>query len=230
MISERQLAHRASFWSAIAPMLDAFVRVINMDSVKFAPQVLALAPPEQRAFVGECAFELGRLTLEGAKGIDIQDVARLVDGRLALLDRTPPNPSESIRVALEALPEIRGLATNLVSLANKLGGPVKFAPEFLGCGYMSRCAGDMLVGACLVEVKSGKRSFRSEDLRQLVVYTALNYAGRTHDIDRVALVNPREGAFFQISLSALIRRIASTGDKEFFERFVFLVSGAGTSG
>jgi len=230
MISERQLSQRASFWSELTPMLDVFVRVINMNSVQFAPRIPALAPPEQRAFIGECGFELARLTLEGANGIDIQDVAPLVGRRLAHLDRTPPDTSKSIRVALEALPEIQGIAENLVKLATILGGTVKFAPKFLGCGYMSHCIGDILVGACLVEVKSGKRSFRNEDLRQLVVYTALNYAGRTHQIDKVSLANPREGALFQIALDTLIRRIASTGDKEFFERFVFLVSGTATSG
>ena len=230
MISERQLSQRASFWSELAPMLDVFVRVINIDSVRFASKVPALAPPEQRAFIGECGFEMARLTLEGANGIDIQDVAPLVGRRLAHLDRTTAEPSNSILVAMEALTEIQGIAENLVELVTMLGGTVRFAPRFLGCGYVSHCIGDILVGACLIEVKSGKRTFRNEDLRQLVVYTALNYAGRTHQIDKVALANPREGTLFKIALDTLIRRIASTGDKEFFERFVFLVSGVTTSG
>lgn len=232
MISERQLAHHPSFWAAVAPMLEPFVRVINRNVIRCFPVVPSLSPVTSRALINECGFQLARRQLSGAVDLDvaIPQIAGDVHDHLSLFDGVPGNKLESIVTATSAVVEISALAKNIGELASKIGGKTSFAPRFPGCGYVSSCIGDLIVGDCLTEVKAGKRSFRSEDLRQALVYAMLNFASSSpYHIERLALANPREGILSIMPLTVLIRRVASSNPEEFFARFMFLVSGGGTS-
>ena len=51
----------------------------------------------------------------------------------------------------------------------------------------------MLVGRTLYELKAGARPFHLEDLRQLIVYAALEKAGGKGAITKFGLLNPRMG-------------------------------------
>ncbi|HEY1537724.1 MAG TPA: hypothetical protein VGF76_27075 [Polyangiaceae bacterium] len=77
------------------------------------------------------------------------------------------------------------------------------SPTFAGCGWLSECNGDVLAGRVLYEIKSGDRLFRALDVKQILVYCALNYASNRCQIDEICLVNPREGVHFSESLNVL---------------------------
>src|SRR5579864_8207330 len=73
--------------------------------------------------------------------------------------------------------ETRALCTSLekfVVQQNPDNLPVVKSPVFRGCGFVDECTGDLIIGNQLVEVKAGDRSFRATDIRQLLVYCALN--------------------------------------------------------
>lgn len=229
MISERQLAQRASFWAAVAPMLEPFVRVINRDSEKFGNPVAPVSPPAHRALISECAFELAKARTEGATRPDIEQIAAVVHSRLAALDGTDGDVSVSIAQVRQSRYEILAIAENILRFLTQVGGSVLFSPEFSGCGILSRCNGDILAGDCLIELKASVRAFRIEDVRQILTYAALNFAAKTYSIERLALVNPREGVAYLMPLETIVRRISSTDDKEFFEQVVFLATGGGVS-
>jgi hypothetical protein len=162
----------------------------------------------------------------GVGSLRIEEVAVAVHEKLAALDAEESDQPETMRVAMVARSEIHAIAENLLRLVGRLGGGAEFGPLFPGCGYVSSCVGDVLVGTCLVEVKAVNRGFRSEHLRQLVTYLVLNYTAHSYVIDSVALANPRDGMGYFIPVETLVRRIAGMSDKEFIERFAFLVSGA----
>jgi hypothetical protein len=99
-------------------------------------------------------------------------------------------------------------------------------PEFLGCGWLSSCAGDVYAQGTLYEIKAGDRAFRSIDLRQLLTYCALNFAAKKYDIADVCLLNPREGTFAQFDLNALCGALAGRSAVEVLGDIVEYVSDA----
>jgi hypothetical protein len=83
------------------------------------------------------------------------------------------------------------------------GHAIVARPQFLGCGIIDPCEGDLLAGTTLYEVKNVERDFRLADLRQLLCYCALNAASPTYKIDNVGLVNARGGVYYIVNLNAL---------------------------
>ncbi len=59
---------------------------------------------------------------------------------------------------------------------------IRVSPRFEGCGWLDECEADFLTSNVLVEVKAGDRAFRSIDLRQVLIYCALNFASKKYDI------------------------------------------------
>ena len=102
-------------------------------------------------------------------------------------------------------------------------------PAFSGCGFLAACRGDLLLGHTLYEMKRVERGFRQPDLRQLVIYCALNAAAAQHDIRRVGLINPQRGTFFRADLEWLVRNLAGRGSAELFPDILDFVTAARVS-
>lgn len=213
-------------------MLEPFIRVLNSELVKQTKlTVLDQALPADRALINESAFEYVRRTTGGPIPLDdlLPSIVSEISPRLAALDGKISDPVRDFSVALNAKQEITSIAANLEVILAEISGDLVFNPGFRGCGYLSPCVGDVLVGDCLVEVKAGRRTFRIEDVRQLLTYALLNHASKNYVIRRVALVNPREGTYSLLPLEVLTHRIAAASPDEFFERCLFRVSGGSIS-
>jgi hypothetical protein len=105
------------------------------------------------------------------------------------------------------------------------------SPQFEGCGIVDTCVGDVLIGPVLYEVKAGDRPVRSIDIRQLLTYAALNFAKKHRPIDRIGLVNPRLGKFFEIDLDTLCEEVGGgDGPSELLERIIYKLSSGEISG
>lgn len=76
-------------------------------------------------------------------------------------------------------------------------------PVFEGCGFVDASVGDVLAGDCLYEIKAGRRSFRSSDLRQLLVYVALEMQKSGKLTNKVGLFNPRMGVSYVSKLETV---------------------------
>ena len=92
-----------------------------------------------------------------------------------------------------------------------------FEPRFSGCGIIDECFGDILYEKTLYEVKAGERSFRSIDLRQVLVYCALDYAAGNRAISGVCLLNPRHGVHWYAPVSEIASECGAGGAVELMD-------------
>jgi hypothetical protein len=223
MISERTFAERyTSYWHQALPMGEEVVDVINGHLTR---QFSAPRPP----LVREARYDLiSEISLRWL-------AARVVKGRLA---KRRPGQSELERLAAEACafverlrgspaPELPPPSPTELSEAEHLSevliafvhaqddrGLIVPRPPFPGCGLLAACRGDLLIGRTLYEVKAVERGFRQPDVRQLITYCALNFAGPRYPIRYVGLVNPRHGTFFRSNMEWIAQNLSGQGSAD----------------
>ncbi len=214
MISEKQFAaSHTAFWHQLLPMAEEYVRTRNRSLGRFAPPLVSNLPPETRGVVNEVGFRLFVASLRFNRSVRsvpkrvadscIQDGLRHIralreHGRTAV----PPPKSEGVH-------EARVLAQRLVEFFDRATtSTLQPFPRYQGCGWIDSCAGDVFAEGTLFEVKAGERRFRTLDLRQLLIYSALDFAGKTIGVVKVCLVNPRIGLFLHEPLEKLCQDLA----------------------
>jgi hypothetical protein len=140
------------------------------------------------------------------------------------------DPEKVARLHGFEIAEVRLVSQHLVSgLKQGTSPPWLFDPSFPGSGVVSSCRGDLLAGTTLVEVKAGNRGFRAEDVRQVLVYLALNYVARQHEITHMMLLNPRSGHYSKLSVTSLCLFASGLSENELLESIIFGFSLQGTS-
>ena len=224
MISER-IAARAfeSVWQTHLPMLTpAFMSSFNRQFVKPIvcagkpiPPVPSSSASDSPDLVAELGIQIAKSAVEGHVPVDdvAGDQASLraawvrslnllnrYEGAKPDPDAVPLNPDDS-RQALR-------LARTLSAFLDQFDDHTEFGPSIPGAGAVSRCEADLAVGHELVEVKTVSRPFRSPDLRQLLVYLALDWAGGEPRWTRGCLVNPRLAVWADFDVDWLVRRLA----------------------
>jgi hypothetical protein len=85
---------------------------------------------------------------------------------------------------------------------------VNFSPSLPGAGVLKSCQADLAIGQTLYEVKTVTRNFHSRDLRQLIVYLALEAASGAERWHYGGLLNPRQCVFCHFSVDWLIARLS----------------------
>lgn len=224
MISER-IAVRAfeSVWETNLPMLTpAFIGSFNRQLVRPIVRAGKPVPPVPSSYtsdspdlVAELGIQIARSAAEGR--VPVEDVAgdpASLDAAwvrsLELVSRyeggkpepgTVPLGSDDTRDALR-------LARTLSAFLDQFDDDAEFGPLVSGAGALSKCEADLAVGPRLVEVKTVSRRFRSLDLRQLLVYLALDWAGGEPRWTRGCLVNPRSASWADFDVDWLARRLA----------------------
>jgi hypothetical protein len=234
MISERTFAEGCtSFWHQCLPMGEEVIQAINNRLQQRFAEGRRWDP--DREIREDLVSEIGLRWFS----------ARVIRGRLS--DREPAQEKLD-RLAAEANAFVRRLrgspvpelpppsATELSEAAALARGLAGFVgdhaekkkivprPSFDGCGLLSACTGDLLIGHTLYEVKDVKRGFHQPDLRQLVTYCALNSASPRYDIRRVGLVNPKRGTYFHSDLEWLIRNLSGQGSADLFSEILDFVA------
>jgi hypothetical protein len=233
MISERTFAIRyTSFWHQALPMGEEVVEAINQN----LKQEFSLHRPQPDR---EARHDLiGEISL-------LWFAAHVVEGRLA---KHRPGAVDLARIASEAcafVGRLRGVPvpelpppspTELREAVALTEALIKFVltqsereiivprPSFAGCGLLSACQGDLLIGQTLYEVKAVDRGFHQPDVRQLVIYCALNFAAPRYDIRRVGLINPRQGTFFRSDLEWLVQNLSGQESSELFYEILDFLS------
>ena len=209
MSSAEEFAERnGAFWKNTAPMLEPLIRSANLGPMRFAPPLEGVSPPQRAALVAEAAFSmfsssLARVHKAASSRVDLEIRARR---RIAVLVGTPVRGVSGLSVA--DWDEATTLSLRLADYANSLmeeeGALATISPVLPGCGMVDQAEADLSIGQTLVEVKSVGRAFRGTDIRQVLVYAALDEAAnRPHAWNRVALCNPRQGTTLMWSLEDL---------------------------
>lgn len=77
-------------------------------------------------------------------------------------------------------------------MADFLTRPATLNPTFMGSADVGGADADLIVGGCLIELKSGRRNLASKDLYQAIGYCLLDYEDK-HGINAVAVYRSRHG-------------------------------------
>ncbi|HRF81871.1 MAG TPA: hypothetical protein PL070_17465 [Flavobacteriales bacterium] len=100
----------------------------------------------------------------------------------------------------------------------------RMRPSFLGCGVLFAAEGDVHYEETLVEVKAGSRSISVYDLRQLLVYAALNDRSKEYPIRSLEICNPRTGFRWHERLAVVAENIAGATSVEIYNEIIDYVS------
>lgn len=238
MISERKFATSfTSFWRELLPMGDAFLRRTNLTKSRFKDPLQRVTRPERRALVNELGFRLLGGAVHDGKIVEDDLPEELVDKlayQAAEYISSLRNPTGEI-IPVPDKVERREAFTIFGRLKGFFQSPsvndaLLVSPVFNGCGIVQQCKADVLYGETLYEVKAGERDFRLVDVRQLIVYCALNHVVPNYTIKKVGVVNPRLGVFFRIDIDELVESMTGTSAVELFEEITAFLSNDRQSG
>jgi hypothetical protein len=229
VISERQFAGLyTSFWSTALPLAEATVREMNLRAERFFDPLEADSPTAFNGFVNELAFRVAESChAAGLVAIASESVSTVYAPTEVYIMRlpravVPSNASERDAATKDAMT----IAQRLLEMVSRCRGDrgVWFRPSFQGSGVLDACEGDILIGEDLWEVKSGDRHFRQTDIRQILVYCALNYAARVREITHFSLVNPRAGVMACGTVTDLAYALAGCDSNTLFDEIVGFLS------
>ncbi len=225
MISERAFAQSFdSFWHELLPLLTArFVAVFNESCgipLRDVTGVVLSALPmgdgvERPDLVAELAFRLARLAHDA--GLDCTKLrgkrelmASAEKEAFQLIQRYEgEKPSEMVPLTRDERAEGLRLCGRYKSLYAEFesGATIEFCPAFKGAGFLNSSEGDIGIGETLIEVKTTTRKPAGKDLRQLLVYLALD-ANAGKRWSSVGLFNPRRGTLHFTNIDPLILSIS----------------------
>lgn len=216
MISERQLARGfQELWGEVLPTLTPhFVHLFNQaygEELGGGTGAVPIRPNNDHSLVAEFAFHVARLAHE--RGVGFQNIADnnglLSDAELAAVSLiaqyeegrrdSPASVNESER--REGLLLVRNYEFLLSKYAAQ---DIEFGTRIPGSGFVNACTADLSLGDALFEVKTVERNLASKDLRQLLVYLALQSATGEKRWTRAGFFNPRRGLVYEFSLESTI--------------------------
>ena len=234
MISERHVARGfESVWQSCFPMLTpGFMRTFNSHLVKRIDvgQTYASDPVSVRSSSPDVVAELGIELAKRAIEADVP-VERIAKNRATLNQswncaRRVVAKYEGETPDATELPLLENdrhdatiLARNLVAFVGLVDGPIFFAPSVPGANVLAQCEADLAVGDTLIEIKTVSRGFRSVDLRQLLVYLALDWT-RGPLWKKGCLFNPRRAVWADFHVDWLVRRLSGRPAADTFRDFV----------
>ena len=226
MISVTELSKNyASVWKKTFPFISKLVRKCNLQKESFEEHLVSDIAPSRRALVNEIAFRLFEkaidLNLKNVEDIEsqvLEEVSEKTRKYIAGLEKT-----QSLEVATKhEIAECFKIAKRTKQYFNDYDNTSKLvvSPFFSGCGIVSSCYGDVLSNDTLYEIKAGDRDFRVSDLKQLLVYSTLNFANHEENIKFIALVNPRLGIFVKLSIKESVELASGKSAADAFNELI----------
>ena len=217
MISELSFARSyTSVWRNLTPKSEFFVRRINLELYdRWEPPLQSTVRADRRALINETAFCMfcSKQTASGG-----QPSRQLPDAFEKALSRVRGGRSSKKRevAALTSAErdEIEELLQRMSRFFANRVGDLTLEPTFPGSGLIGEATGDVIADDCLYEIKAGDRGFRSIDLRQVIVYLALNQASHSHSMQWIGLFNPRRGVSFVCSCNELAEQVSGLTMRE----------------
>lgn len=231
MISEREIASKFSaIWSQIFPMLTPnFMREFNNSWVKEFGTPKPVKPVGHHDIIAEFAFFIAKLAFENNLSItsDNRDLIKEAFA-LALLsiknntrDYYFPNQLNAKEIQ-EGIELAKNISKFILSFKPK---KIQFAPELRGYGIIGKCYADVRIDESLFEIKTVTRTFRSKDLKQLILYLALQSATGKPVYRKAGLYNPRQQKFAKFEIEPFICSLSGydtsrTAFKELLDLFI----------
>ena len=91
-------------------------------------------------------------------------------------------------------------------LGNLKSTEIEFSPKIVGAGFLGVCTADLSVGTTLYEIKTVSRNISGKDIKQLLIYLALQYSTGQKRWDFAGFFNPRKALHYRFSVDHLIYR------------------------
>ncbi len=225
MISERKFALSfTSFWNELLPLLTpSLVHVLNevykerlTDNLGFLLDPVESRANDGNAVIAEFAFYLTKSATEA--GITVQ--AAYDDDRIrnnavttaALMVTYYGGAMPYPRTDLDNDELLEGfeIAQNYVRFFQQVStkGAIQFLPPIPGAGFLKNCQADVAIGPALFEVKTVNRNFASKDIRQLIVYLALQAATGDRKWSLGGFFNPRKAQYLQFPIDEVLAQIS----------------------
>ena len=233
MISARDFADTyTSFWQIATPTSETLIREANRVREHFAAPIETLTNPQTHSFVADVAFEMLRETYSPLQRSLLQPrrararIKEIAQHRYAICAQSGSTWAVDVSNRTWVLSEAEALANRMADFffEREVAVELLYQPRFRGCGIISDSFGDVIAGNTLYEVKTGDRPYRSVDLRQALVYAALNHAARDFTITHLALLNPRLGTFLKFDLESVTDQLAGKAAAELFGDIVHFIS------
>jgi len=239
MISERTFARSfTNFWTELLPLLTPnFVHIINngykvLLTNKFGEPIEPIEKNEKvrkPAVIAEFAFYIAQLSIlerteihdvikekiyiEKAEQYAYKEVKRY-EG--ANFDFSLPFIKEEIEEGLD-------IALNYERFFEVKNGKqnIEFGPKIKGAGFLSECKADISIGNTLYEVKTVDRNIAGKDIRQLIIYLALQNNTGNRRWKYAGFFNPRQSIYHEFNVDEIINRMS--GGKSSLEVFQDLI-------
>jgi hypothetical protein len=213
----------------LTPMTEDFVRHVNGSWCikRFTPLRSTRVRRERHAVINETAFRAFVLGESRSGDVTGTPPSELLVTAMTELSTDPlwiRKVGHLDQYELEQANELRFRLSRFFD--ERRSGDLALFPKFKGCGLLDGCAGDVLVGPTLYEVKAGGRFFRSIDLRQLLIYSMLNWRGDTYKINSVGMFNPRVGIYYEGKLDEICHEVSGKSADELFTDLSQIVSGS----
>jgi hypothetical protein len=148
--------------------------------------------------LAEAAFELFRISCESC--LRTRDVIEDESALFAAWAKAEQNISMHRRIYAQPCPRINSADFNyLLSLGRRYDAlkeivsfdGYEFSPKLQGCGVLGLREADISAGDFLVEVKTVDRNFNSKDIRQVIIYLALDFLSGQRRWTSAIMFNPR---------------------------------------
>jgi len=226
MISERAFARSFnSFWNELLPLLNRnFVSIFNaayqhslVDSGGATPEIIPIPVTlEHPDIVAEFAFRLARLAYCDRIPLDQIELLEAIVSEakveaLSLIQKYEGEKADN-NLVISQDEQAEGIRLckryQLLYAAFSNDSQVEFCPKFRGAGFLDSCEGDLGISNCLVEVKTTVRKSSSKDLRQILVYLALDANAGNKRWKELGLFNPRRGTLHRINIDVLVLRLS----------------------
>ena len=226
MISERTFASSfPGFWSELLPLLTpTFVRLVNEVYKKHLTDNNGspLKPVEKslevvdHAVLAEFSYHIAKLAVQNgtiARDVYENDSLRQSAEQSALLvveQYEGAKPHTGVRLTEVEQDEGLSLAKNYERFFDQKGWQegIEFDPIIPGAGFLQTCQADISIGRALFEVKTVSRNLAGKDIRQLIVYLALQATAGNKSWTRAGFLNPRKAEYHEFDVYTVITQIA----------------------
>ncbi|QPJ64192.1 MAG: hypothetical protein G3M78_01770 [Candidatus Nitrohelix vancouverensis] len=243
MISEKNIAGEfKGFWNESLPLLiPSFVRVFNEasmdDLTEYAHSKMQRIPigkdVEKHDLVAEFSFQIAKWTHDKSYGVEIlrQEPNCIIEPYEKSIKFLQKYKNEEGKIVLneDEITESIDLAEQYEYFLEHLGSDdIEFSPTIVGAGFLGRCKADLSVGDTLYEIKTVSRNISGKDIKQLLIYLALQYSTGQRRWKKAGFYNPRKAQHYKFSVDHLIHK--TSGGKataEFFSDIVDFLSSRG---
>lgn len=178
---------------------------------------LGIRTPDLRGpdLLAEAAFEVFRLSQQN--GLRFRDVLsdqsafaqawEIAEASISLHRNLWQQPSPAAGdIAYQYL---LALGRRYEALRDMLPFEVEFSPEVKGCGVLGACQADISVAGSLIEVKTVDRNFSSKDIKQVVIYLALDHISGVRRWSSAILFNPRRSFLVRFNPAEFIAYVSA---------------------